>query len=101
MAVIVQRRSLPPPTSPGGPEEPRACVVVKDRGPGIPPDQQGRLFEPFFTTRDVGQGRGMGLSVAHGMVTEHDGWIAVETCADEGSSFTVCLPPCETPGPSS
>lgn len=101
VAVIVQRRSLPLPASPGGPEELRACVVVKDHGPGIPPDQQGRLLEPFFTTRDVGQGRGMGLAVAHGMVAEHDGWIAVETFADEGSRFTVCLPPCETPGPSS
>ena len=100
VAVIVRRRSLPPPTSLDGPAEPRACVVVKDHGPGIPPDQRGRIFEPFFTTRDVGQGRGMGLAVAHGMVAEHDGWITVETCADEGSRFTVCLPPCETPAPS-
>jgi two-component system NtrC family sensor kinase len=49
------------------------------------------LFEPFVTTKDVGEGTGLGLSVAHGIVREHGGWIAVDT-GPRGTCFSVYLP---------
>ena len=92
VTVTVRRRRLRPPASPAAPREARACVEVEDRGPGIPPGALGRIFDPFYTTRDVGEGAGLGLAVAHGIVAEHDGWITVDTAAGGGSCFSVCLP---------
>ena len=92
VTVTVRRRRLRPPEDPTAPREPRACLEVEDHGPGIPPGVLGRIFDPFYTTRDVGEGAGMGLAVAHGIVGEHDGWIAVETTEQGGSCFSVCLP---------
>ena len=93
VTVSVFQGSLAPPAEPGAAPQPRACLRITDRGPGIPADVLERIFEPYFTTHDVGQGAGLGLAVAHGIVAEHDGWITVETTEGEGSSFTVCLPP--------
>ncbi|WP_306549337.1 PAS domain S-box protein [Desulfobulbus sp.] len=69
-----------------------AVLSVADTGPGIPPDIQERIFEPYFTTKDVGQGTGMGLSIVHGIVGDHGGFV---TCASEpgsGATFQVFLP---------
>lgn len=90
--VAVKQRSLRPPDDPNAPELSLACVEVTDVGSGIPPEILGRIFEPFYTTRDVGQGAGLGLAVCHGIVAEHGGWIAVQTAAGQGTTFTVCLP---------
>lgn len=76
----------------GEPQGDFARIQVADQGSGISPEIQRHLFEPFFTTKDVGQGTGLGLSVAYGIVEEHDGWIAVDSCPGIGSVFTVCLP---------
>ncbi len=65
---------------------------VEDQGTGIPKDDLARVFEPFFTTKDVGAGTGLGLSVAHGIVHDHGGWIAVESEERRGSRFSVYLP---------
>lgn len=67
-------------------------VMVQDTGDGIPPENMERLFEPFFTTRPVGSGTGLGLSVSYGIVKEHQGFIEVESTPGSGSTFTVWLP---------
>jgi signal transduction histidine kinase len=51
-----------------------------------------RVFDPFFTTKRVGEGTGLGLSVVHGIVHEHKGWIDVDSRPRKGSCFSVFLP---------
>jgi signal transduction histidine kinase len=67
-------------------------VTVSDNGVGISPENLERIFEPFFTTRPSGSGTGLGLSVSYGIVTEHAGFIEVESQPGKGSRFTVYLP---------
>jgi len=81
-----------PPGAPRTAVLPCACISVFDQGAGIPEEQLQQLFDPFFTTKGVGEGTGLGLSVAHGIVTEHDGWIEVRSEAGVGSSFRIWLP---------
>jgi two-component system NtrC family sensor kinase len=68
------------------------AVQIGDTGSGIAADDLPRVFEPFFTTRPVGQGAGLGLSVSLGIVEEHGGRIEVESEIGKGSTFTVWLP---------
>jgi len=75
---------------------PAVLLEVSDTGHGIPADQLPRIFLPFFTTKDVNQGTGLGLSVVHGIVTAHGGAIDVRSATGEGSTFQVTLP---TQGP--
>ncbi|MEL6616336.1 MAG: ATP-binding protein, partial [Bacteroidota bacterium] len=71
----------------------RVAVRVCDRGPGLTPEARRRLFEPFFTTRPTGQGIGLGLSLAHGIITDgHGGRLDVESELGEGATFVVTLP---------
>ena len=70
---------------------PHAFVTIEDQGPGIPPDQRHRLFEPFYTTKPPGEGTGLGLSVAQEIVRDHDGWIVVGDAAGGGATFMVFL----------
>ena len=69
-------------------------VVVKigDNGPGIPTDVLPRIWDPFFTTKDVGEGTGLGLSIVYELVERHGGTITVDTKIGEGTTFTVSLP---------
>ena len=69
-----------------------ACLIVSDTGVGMNPEVQSQLFVPFFTTKDVGKGTGLGLAVVHGIVTGHGGSIEVHSEVHNGSSFKVCLP---------
>ncbi len=69
-----------------------ACISVADAGAGIHPEHLPRLFEPFFTTKSPGEGTGLGLAVAHGIVRDHRGWIEVESEPGRGSRFTFYLP---------
>ncbi len=71
---------------------PWVVVDVRDTGVGIPPDRLGRVFEPFFTTRDRGRGSGMGLAVVHGVVRGMGGRVEVDSEVGVGSTFTVHLP---------
>jgi signal transduction histidine kinase len=81
-----------PPADVGGPAGDYLCVRVEDNGVGIPPDRLPHIFEPFFTTKSVGEGTGLGLAVAHGIISEHGGWIAVESELGKGSRFSIYLP---------
>ena len=67
-------------------------IEVADDGPGIPSEHLPRIFNPFFTTKQPGDGRGLGLSVAHSIVTEHGGRIWAENQPDGGAIFTIELP---------
>ncbi|MDY6990673.1 MAG: PAS domain S-box protein [Thermodesulfobacteriota bacterium] len=67
-------------------------LTVKDTGPGIPPDIIDRIFDPYFTTKEVGQGSGMGLAVVHGIVKTHGGAIAVDSAPGRGTTFHVLFP---------
>jgi two-component system sensor histidine kinase PhcS len=70
----------------------RLRVAVRDNGQGILPEHIGRVFEPFFTTRDVGAGLGLGLSVSYGIVQRHGGVLAVESEHGAWTEFTFDLP---------
>ena len=70
-------------------------ISVRDNGSGMAPETVGRVFEPFFTTREVGQGTGLGLSVVHGIMQTHQGGIDVQSVQGEGSLFTLYFPPTE------
>jgi PAS domain S-box-containing protein len=65
---------------------------VADTGEGIAPENLSRIYDPFFTTKGPGQGTGLGLAVAFGIVQEHGGWIECASEVGQGSSFTVYLP---------
>ncbi len=67
-------------------------ISVTDTGRGIPSAVKGRLFEPFFTTREVGKGTGLGLSIVYDIVKKHNGDITVESEEGKGACFTVRLP---------
>ena len=74
----------------------RVRIEVADTGPGIPPEIQARIFEPFFTTRPEGEGTGLGLALARGIIEGHGGAISVESRPGEGARFLIELP-VETP----
>lgn len=70
----------------------RFRVWISDNGIGIADQHKERIFDPFFTTRPVQQGAGLGLSISHGIVTEHGGTIRVESRKGEGATFVVEIP---------
>jgi len=74
------------------PREGRLEVCVSDNGIGIKPDVRSRIFEPFYTTRDIGQGMGLGLSICHTIVRNHDGHIRVHSQPGHGAEFRFDLP---------
>ncbi len=69
-----------------------AIAVVRDNGPGIPPENLERIFEPFFTTKPPGEGTGLGLSVSRGIIEKLGGRIEVESKLGAGAVFKVVLP---------
>lgn len=67
-------------------------VSISDTGSGIPADKIGRIFEPFYTTKEVGKGTGLGLSIAYDIIKKHDGDIKVESAEGKGTTFTISIP---------
>ncbi len=70
----------------------RVNIIVQDSGVGMPPEIIEQCFIPFFTTKDVDQGTGLGLSVAHGIIKSHHGIITADSIMGEGSRFHVVFP---------
>ena len=76
-----------------------ACIRVRDTGHGMPPDVVARIFEPYFSTKDLSRGPGLGLSIASSVIAEHSGWIEVESSAGAGACFSIYLPRSDAPLP--
>ena len=73
-------------------------IAIEDTGRGIPADAMSKLFDPFYTTKAVGEGTGLGLAISYGIVHEHGGEIQVTSELGKGSRFTIRLPVREPPG---
>jgi hypothetical protein len=73
-------------------EASRAIAEVADTGSGIPNEYLARIYDPFFTTKAIGQGTGLGLSISYGIVREHDGGIDCESVVGQGTRFIVSFP---------
>jgi len=69
-----------------------ARIEVEDTGPGIPPEMRERIFEPFVTTKDVGEGTGLGLAVCRGVVEAAGGTISVDGAYTDGARIAIELP---------
>ena len=69
-----------------------AVIEVADTGSGIPADHLSRIYDPFFTTKDIGKGTGLGLSITYGIVQEHGGTITCDSSVGHGTRFTLRLP---------
>jgi len=73
------------------------CLSVQDSGCGMDSAVLDHIFEPFYTTKPVGKGSGMGLATVYGIVNQHRGWVRVETAEGQGTTFHVFLPPHDQP----
>jgi CheY-like chemotaxis protein len=71
---------------------PYVCIRVQDTGTGMPDDVMDKIFEPFFSTKEEGEGTGLGLSTAYSIVQSHDGFVDVNSERGEGTQFRVYLP---------
>ena len=67
-------------------------ISIRDDGPGIPEEQQKKVFDPFYTTKDPGKGTGLGLWVSYDILKKMGGRIGIESNMGEGTTFTVYLP---------
>jgi len=73
--------------------QPDAVIIeVEDNGPGIPAAEQSQIWDPFWTTKDEGEGTGLGLAVVHGIVVDHGGSISLENARGSGARFVIRLP---------
>ncbi|CAG4884924.1 putative Histidine kinase [Georgfuchsia toluolica] len=93
-SIIVESRhyvSKDPP-KPGVPALPMVEIVIKDTGCGISEANLKRIFDPFFTSKEVGKGTGLGLSVSYGIIKAHEGRIKVESTVGAGTTFRIYLP---------
>jgi PAS domain S-box-containing protein len=75
-------------------------LTVRDSGPGMPSEILPRIFDPYFTTKEKGEGTGLGLAVVHGIVESHGGFIWVESAPGSGAAFEVYFPAIQSPEPS-
>lgn len=84
--VIASRRE------PGPSQLGYVCIEVRDNGVGMPEEVRKRVYEPFFTTKDVGKGSGLGLSQVYGFVSQSDGEVRLDSAPGEGTAFHLLLP---------
>jgi len=71
-------------------------VVISDNGCGMTPGQVKKIYDPFYTTKDVGQGTGLGLSICYSIIEKHGGKIQVDSIKDKGATFTIIFPKSDT-----
>ena len=81
----------------GLPDGRYVCLSVRDEGAGISPEHLSRVFDPFFTTKALGRGTGLGLSVAHGIMSRHGGAIGVSSKSNAGTTMHLYLPQTDAP----
>jgi signal transduction histidine kinase len=67
-------------------------ISIRDTGKGMTQEIKNRIFEPFYTTKDVGKGTGLGLSITYGIIEKHNGKIEVNSVPGKGSEFVITLP---------
>lgn len=90
---VCRRRRVPPERIRAAPSLQQVAIYVRDVGVGMSQDVLARIFDPFFTTKT--HSSGLGLSVVHGIVEEHGGWVEVTSSMGQGTSFAVFLPAAE------
>ena len=100
-SITITTRRMTDPRTPATEPKPMVAISIVDTGCGIPEKNLKRIFDPFFTSKDVGRGTGLGLSVSHGIVEAHGGLIEVQSKVGEGSTFRVFLPLSPPAGPES
>ena len=91
-SITISTRRAQDPRAGASEQKPMVAISIVDTGCGIPEKNLKRIFDPFFTSKDVGKGTGLGLSVSHGIVEAHGGMIDVQSKVGEGSTFRVLLP---------
>ncbi len=91
--VILTEANLP--DAPGAKPGTYVCLSVEDNGEGIAPELMSRIFDPYFTTKAVGKGSGMGLAVVHGVMESHGGFSLVRSEKGKGTVFEVFFPEAE------
>ena len=67
-------------------------IKIQDSGQGIEEEKLAHIFDPFYTTKPIGQGTGLGLSISYGIITNHKGTLVVKSQEGKGSTFTISLP---------
>jgi nitrogen-specific signal transduction histidine kinase/CheY-like chemotaxis protein len=93
---IIDAQNLPERHANGGDGE-WVCVTIKDTGLGMSDEVRERIFEPFYTTKGIGEGTGLGLAIVYGIVNEHHGYIDVESALGHGTTFRLYLPVLHAP----
>ena len=68
-----------------------SCISIRNNGPSIPENEIGKIFDPFYTSKDAGKGKGLGMAISYMIVSEHKGWIEVRN-EEEQVVFEVILP---------
>jgi signal transduction histidine kinase len=79
-------------TTRAGDDDNQLSIEVADNGVGIAADDVAKIYDPFFTTKGVGRGTGLGLAVTYGIVQEHSGHISVASIPGSGTTFRITLP---------
>jgi signal transduction histidine kinase/integral membrane sensor domain MASE1 len=94
--TIATQDAVSAPAEPGSHAAPATApfirIIVRDTGTGMPPEILERVFEPFYTTREVGRGSGLGLSQVYGFVTQSGGHIEISSTPGIGTAVSLCLP---------
>jgi two-component system, cell cycle sensor histidine kinase and response regulator CckA len=95
LVIRTENRSQPQPVRRAAeimPAGEYVLIEVADTGVGIAPDLLARIFEPFFSTKEIGSGTGLGLSTVYGIVKQTGGFVFVDSAPGRGTTFSICLP---------